>query len=246
MKLQGKIAVVTGGSRGIGKATCIDFAKEGASIAVIFNKELVQADKVVEEVKKLGREAISIKCDVSSEEEVKNMTDKVIKKFGRIDILVNNAGIVLDVPFRERTVAQWKKTLEVNLIGSFLCAKYLSPIMIKQKYGKIVNISSNNAFAGYGMDSVDYDASKAGIVILTKDLSRDLGPYVNVNCVAPGWVDTDMNKNLSKDYMDSEAKKADVQRIGTPEEIAKVVTFLASDDASFIDAETIVVDGGYK
>ena len=118
--------------------------------------------------------------------------------------------------------------------------------MVKQKYGKIINISSNNAFAGYGIEAIDYDASKAGVVILTKDLSRELGPYVNVNCVAPGWVETDMNKNLPKDYMESEAKRADVRRIGKPEEIAKVVLFLASDDSSFISAETIVVDGGYK
>lgn len=152
--------------------------------------------------------------------------------------------------FRLRTVplniGRKPSRLIYNLIGAFLCAKYLSPYMVKQKYGKIVNISSNNAFAGYGMDSVDYDASKAGIVILTKDLSRELGPYVNVNCVAPGWVDTDMNKYLSKEYMEGEAKRADVQRIGKPEEIAKVVLFLASDEASFITAETIVVDGGYK
>lgn len=246
MKLQGKVAVVTGGSRGIGRASCIELAKEGADVAVVFNKASKEADEVVTQIKKIGRDAIAIKCDVSKEEDVKQMTKQLIEKFGRVDILINNAGIVFDVPFKDRTVEQWKKTLEVNLIGAFLCAKYLSPYMVKQKWGRIVNISSNNAFAGYGMDSVDYDASKAGMVIMTKDLSRELGPYVNVNCVAPGWVDTDMNKYLPKDYMEGERKRSDVQRIGTPEEIAKVVLFLTSDDASFVTAETIVVDGGYK
>jgi len=246
MKLQGKVAVVTGGSRGIGRATALEFAEEGSDVAVIYNKAEKEANKVVASIKQKGQEAVAIKCDVSKEEEVKKMVKSVIGKFGKVDILVNNAGIVFDVPFKDRTVEQWEKTLGVNLIGAFLCAKYLSPYMVKQKYGKIINVSSSNAFAGYGMDSVDYDASKAGMVILTKDLSRGLGPYVNVNCVAPGWVETDMNKYLSKDYMENEAKRADVQRIGRPEEIAKVILFLASDDSSFVTAETIVVDGGYK
>lgn len=244
MKLQNKIAVVTGGSRGIGRATCIELAKEGADVAVIFNKESGEAKKVVSKIEKLGRRAVAIMCDVSDEKQVKNMSDEVAEKFGHVDILVNNAGIVFDVPFKDRTVEQWKKTLDVNLIGTYLCCRYISPYMAKQKYGRIVNISSTNAFGVYMMDSVDYDASKAGVIALTKDLAGELGPYITVNSVAPGWVDTDMNKFLSKEYLESARKRTILQKIAKPEEIAKVVLFLASDDSSFITAQTIVADGG--
>lgn len=246
MKFKNKVAVVTGGSRGIGRATALEFAKEGANVVVVFTKASKEAEDVVSSIKSNGQEALAIKCDVSIEDEVRKMAGTVIDKFGRVDILVNNAGIVFDVPFKERTVEQWKKTIDVNLIGTFLCVKYLVPQMVKQKYGKIVNIASTNAFAGFGTDSIDYDASKAGVVIITKDLARDFGPYINVNCVAPGWVYTDMNKYLSDEYMKDEAKRTDLKRIGKPEEIARVVVFLASDDASYVTGETIIVDGGYK
>ena len=246
MRFKDKAVVITGGSRGIGKATALEFAKEGADVAIIYNQAVHEAEKVVDAIKKMGQDAVAIKCDVSNEKDVEAMVNETVNKFGHVDILVNNAGIVIDVPFKDRTVEHWKKTLNVNLIGTFLCIKYLAPLMVKQKYGKIVNISSNNAFVGFGCDSVDYDASKAGIVIMTKDMAGEFGPYINVNCDAPGWVDTEMNKDLSKEYMKKEAKRAYLQRIAKPEEIAKIVLFLASEDASFITGEIVIADGGYR
>jgi len=246
MRFEGKVVVVTGSSRGIGRATALEFAKEGADVVVVYNKAIKEANEVVDAIKKMGRESLAIKCDVASEKEVKDMVSKSISTFEHVDVLVNNAGIVIDVPLKDRTVEHWKKTLDTNLIGPFLCAKYLAPFMMKQKSGKIVNIASNNAFVGFGCDSIDYDASKAGVVIMTKDMAGEFGPYINVNCVAPGWVDTDMNKDLSKEYMEKEAKRAYLQRIGKPEEIAKIVLFLASEDASYITGEIIIADGGYR
>lgn len=243
-KLENKVAIVTGSSRGIGKATALLFAKEGAKVVVNYSKSENEANAVVNEIKKLGSDATAIKCDVSKEEQVKQMIEKTIKKFGRIDILVNNAGIVFDVPFAERTVEQWKRTLEVNLIGVFLCSKYAAPYMKKQG-GKIVNISSNNGLDVPSPTSIDYNASKAGIVILTKDLAKELAPTIQVNSVAPGWVDTEMNKNIPKDFIKEEIKKISLKRFAKPEEIAKVILFLASDDASYMTGSILKVDGGY-
>jgi 3-oxoacyl-[acyl-carrier protein] reductase len=246
MKLQNKVAVVTGGSRGIGRATVLEFAKEGADIVIVYNKASKEADEVAASIKKLGREAIVVKCDVSNEEDVKEMARQTIDKFGRVDILVNNAGIVFDIPFKEKTVEQWRKTLDINLVGTFLCCKYFSPYMLKHKSGQIVNISSINGIDAVSASSMDYDASKAGMIAMTKSLAEELVPYVRVNTIAPGWVDTDINAGLPKEYMASEAQKACLKRIARPEEIAKVVLFLASDDASYITRSVITVDGGYK
>ncbi len=234
MKLKNKVALITGSSRGIGKATALLFAKEGAKVIVNYSKSDKEANAVANEIKNLGSDAIAIKCDVSSEEQVKEMIEKAINKFGRIDILVNNAGIVFDVPFAERTVEHWKRTLEVNLIGVFLCSKYAAPHMKKQKHGKIVNVSSTNAIDSFNPDAMDYDASKAGVVILTRDLAKELAPAIRVNSVAPGWVDTEMNKQLPKDFVKKEIRKIYLKRFAKPEEIAKVILFLASDDASYI------------
>lgn len=207
MQFKNKVVIVTGSGKGIGRATALLFAKEGAKVAVNYSKSETDAKSLVSEIKKLGSNAISIKCDVSKEDEVKQMVEKTIKTFGKIDILVNNAGIVFDVPFAERTVEQWKRTLDVNLIGTFLCAKYVAPYMKKQNGGKIVNVSSTNGIDSFCPSSMDYDASKAGIIILTKDLAKELAPTIQVNSVAPGWVDTDFNKTLSKEFIEEENKK---------------------------------------
>ncbi len=245
MKLKGKVALITGSSRGIGKATSLLFAKEGAKVVVNYIKSEKDAKDVVAEIKKLGSEAIAVKCDVSDEEHVKKMIEKTVSTFGKIDILINNAGIVFDIPFIERTVEHWKRTLEVNLIGTFLCSKYAARHMKKQNGGKIVNIASTNAIDSFNPDAIDYDASKAGVVILTRDLAKELAPTIQVNCVAPGWVDTDINKALPKEYVKQEAQKIYMKRFARPEEIAKAILFLASDDASFITGSTLKVDGGY-
>ena len=245
MRLKNKVALITGSSRGIGRAIALRFAQEGANVVVNYLSSEKEALAVVKEIKKIGSDAIAIRCDVSQENEVKGMIGKIVKEFGKIDILVNNAGIVYDVPLFKKTLEQWKRTLEVNLIGVFLCSKYASEYMLKQSTGVIVNISSTNGINTGSPDSADYDASKSGVISLTKNLAKELSPKIRVNCIAPGWIDTDMNKNLPKDFVKQEKEKIFVKRFGKPEEIAVVALFLASDDASFVTGSTIVVDGGH-
>jgi 3-oxoacyl-[acyl-carrier protein] reductase len=246
MRFKDKVVLITGASRGIGKATALSFAKEGAKIIVNYHNAEKEANEVIKEISKIGTEAIAVKCDVSKEEEVKKMISDGIKKFGKIDILVNNAGIVFDVPLFEKTLEQWNRTLGVNLIGVFLCSKYATPHIKKQKSGAIINISSTNGLDTLSTESADYDASKAGVISLTKNLASELAPNIRVNCIAPGWISTDINKGLPKDYVAEETEHILMKRFGKPEEIAKAVLFLASDDASFITGTTLVVDGGYS
>ncbi len=245
MRFKDKVVLITGASRGIGRSTALLFAKEGAKVIVNYQKAEKEANEVVREISKIGSEAIVLKCDVSKEEEVKKMIFEGIKKFGRIDVLVNNAGIVFDVPLFEKTLDQWTKTLGVNLIGVFLCSKYVAAHMKKQKSGVIINISSTNGIDTLNTESADYDASKTGVISLTKNLASELAPNIRVNCIAPGWVGTDINKGLPKDYVAEETEHILMKRFGKPEEIAKAVLFLASEDASFITRTTLVVDGGY-
>ena len=245
MKLKDKVALITGASRGMGRATALLFAKEGAKIIVNYNKSEEKANEVVEDIKKAGSDAIAVKCDVSEEEEVKSMVKQSIDKFGRIDILVNNAGIVFDVPFAEKTAEQWRRTLDVNLLGVFLCSKYISEHMLKQGNGKIINIASTNGIDAFSPEAMDYDASKAGVIIMTRGLAAELAPKIRVNCVAPGWVDTEMNKDLPKDFIEEEKEKIYLKRFADPEEIAKTTLFLASDDSSFITGSIFKIDGGY-
>ena len=189
-------------------------------------------------------ETLVIKADVSNEEQVKNMIQEIINKFGRIDVLVNNAGIVIDKEFEDRTVEDWKRTLEVNTIGTFLVSKYVSENMMKNKSGKIINISSTNGINTFFPSSIDYDASKAAIINLTYNLAIQFAPYINVNAVAPGWVNTEMNKELPEDLIKEETEKIYKKRFAKPEEIAKVICFLASEDAEYINGTVIKVDGG--
>jgi 3-oxoacyl-[acyl-carrier protein] reductase len=245
MRFKDKVVLITGSSRGIGKATALLFAREGAKVIINYHNAEKEANEVVKEISRIGSEAIAIKCDVSKEEEVKKMVLEGVKKFGKIDILVNNAGIVFDVPLFEKTIEQWNRTLGVDLIGVFLCSKYVAPYLKKQKSGAIINISSTNGIDTLSTESADYDASKAGVISLTKNLASELAPNIRVNCIAPGWINTDINKGLPKDYVAEEIKHILMKRFGKPEEIAKSVLFLASDDASFITGTTLVVDGGY-
>jgi 3-oxoacyl-[acyl-carrier protein] reductase len=242
MDFKDKVVLITGSSRGIGKATAIAFAKEGAKVIINCNDSSKEAESTLEEVQSLGNEAIFVKADVASEKEVKEMVEEIVKRFGRIDILVNNAGIVFDAPFAKKTVEQFKKTLDVNLVGMFICAKAVIPHM---KKGKIINISSTNGIDSQSPDSIGYDASKAGVIAFTKALAEELAPNILVNCIAPGWVNTKMNKDLPKAYVKSETTKTWLKRFAKPSEIAKPILFLASDDASFITGETLIVDGGY-
>lgn len=241
-----KVVLVTGSSRGIGKAIVTDFAQNGYDVVINYIKEDNQAKKLKKKLEKdYNIKALTIKADVSNENEVQKMIDTIINEFGRIDVLVNNAGIAIDKEFEDRTVEDWKNTLDVNLIAPFIVSKYVGNEMLKNKSGKIINISSTNGIDAFFPTSIDYDASKAGLINLTHNLAIQFAPYINVNCVAPGWVNTDMNKNLPKDLIEEETNRIYKKRFAEPSEIAKVVTFLASDDADFINDEIIKVDGGY-
>lgn len=241
-----KIALVTGSSRGIGKAIVTDFAEKGYNVVINYKKEDKEAQSLKEELERVYNiKALTIKADVSDENEVKNMIEQIISEFGKIDVLVNNAGIAIDKEFEDRTVEDWKLTLNTNLIAPFIVSKYVGNEMLKNRSGKIINISSTNGIDAFFPTSIDYDASKAALINLTHNLAIQFAPYINVNCVAPGWVNTDMNKELPKEIIEEETSKIYKKRFAEPSEIAKVVTFLASDDADFINDEVIKVDGGY-
>lgn len=247
MKFKNKVVLITGSSRGIGKATALAFAEEGAKVIVNYSKSKEEAEDVAAEIKEKGSDAITVKCDVSDSKDVKTLVDKSIQKFGRIDILVNNAGIVAPKEFSRLTAEDWEKTFRTNLIGVFLCAQAVAPRMKKQKYGKIINISSIRGIDHCARPGVfDYNASKAGVINFTKTLAKELAPFINVNSVAPGWVETEMNKKIDRAFRKTETEKTCLKRFAAPSEIAKAVLFLGSDDASYITGHLLVVDGGYS
>lgn len=246
MNFKNKVVLVTGSSHGIGKATIIEFAKKGCNVIINYNQSKKEALALKKQIESLYPiKVLAIKADISNEEEVINMINKIISTFGRIDILVNNAGIAIDTTFEDKTKENFQKILDVNLIGTFLVSKYASIYMLKQKHGKIINVSSTNGIDTYYPYSLDYDASKAGLISLTHNLSKQLAPYVNVNCVCPGWVNTPMNNDLDSEYIKEEIAKINLRRFARPEEIAKVILFLASEDASYVNNAIIRVDGGY-
>ena len=244
LEFKDKVVLVTGSSRGIGRSIAIAFAKEGANVVINYKTSEIDAEVAYEIISSYGNQCMSIKADVSNENNVKSMIDMIINKFGRIDILVNNAGIAIDSDFDDKTTSNWKKTMDTNVIGPFLTSKYAGKIMMDQKYGKIINISSTNGINTIYPYSADYDASKAALINLTKNLAVQFAPYVNVNSVAPGWVDTDMNQDLPKSYLRDEKEKILLKRFAEPEEISNVVLFLASDKSRYITSEIITVSGG--
>ena len=246
MNFKDKVVLVTGSSRGIGRSIVVKFAKEGANVIVNYKTNDREAQTITEIISSYENECICIKADVSKEKDVKRMIETIIEKFGRIDILVNNAGIAIDNDFQNRSIKDWQETLNTNLIGVFLTSKYAGKYMLENKYGKIINMSSTNGIDTIYPYSIDYDASKAGLINLTKNLAIEFAPFINVNAVAPGWVNTGMNDDLSKSYLKAEMEKILLKRFAEPEEIADVVLFLASDKARYIDGETIRVDGGIK
>lgn len=242
---ENKVALVTGSSKGIGRAIAINLAKKNCDVIIHYNNSYNEALITKEECEKYNVKTLLVKADLSSEEDIKNMMNEIMNHFEKIDILVNNAGMAIDTLFEEKNKDNFMKTLEVNLVGTFLVSKYVSELMIKNKYGKIVNISSTNGIDKYFPMCLDYDASKAGIISLTHNLALQLAPYVNVNCVAPGWIGTENElKDIDREYQKLEEEKIFVKRIGTPEEVANVVTFLVSDEASYINNTIIRVDGG--
>lgn len=240
-----KVALVTGSSKGIGRATIKEFASHNYDVVINYNANKKEAEELQKEIEsKYNVKVMVIKGDVSNEEEVKLMIDLVIDKFNRIDVLVNNAGIAIDTLFEDKTVKNFRRTLDVNLIGTFLVSKYASKFMLKEKAGVIINVSSTNGIDTFYPMSLDYDASKAGVISLTHNLALELAPYIRVNAIAPGWVNTSMNENLDNEFNEVEIDKILLKRFAEPEEIAKVIYFLASDDASYINNAVIRVDGG--
>jgi len=243
--MSNKVALVTGSSRGLGRAIVVELAKCGYDVVINYNNSESRAKEVNEEVKKYGVKSLVIKCDISNEEEVKNMVNQTIDEFGKIDVLVNNAAVCIDSLYQDKTVDNFKKTLDTNVIGTFLVSKYVGDIMYENKYGKIVNVSSTNGINTYFPMCLDYDASKASIISLTHNLAMQYAPYVNVNAVAPGFIATETEiNNMDEEFIKSEEEKIFLRRMGKEEEVAKVVKFLVSDDSSYINSEVIRVDGG--
>lgn len=240
-----KTVLVTGASSGIGREVVRLFAKNNYNVVITYNSDKKCALELESEVNS-GNNTLVLKCDISNEEDIIKMVNSVRDKFNSIDVLVNNAGIAIDTTFEDKTKANFMKILEVNLVGTFLVSKYVSEIMLKNKNGRIINISSTNAIDSYYVESLDYDASKAGIISLTHNLANYLSPYVNVNCVCPGWVDTRMNSDISLEFRKKQEDKILLGRFANPREIANVVYFLSSEEASYINDSIIKVDGGVK
>ncbi len=246
MDFHGKVVWVTGSSSGIGEATIKEFASLGADVVIHYYQHKEQAESIEKFIQSHYQvETLLVQGDVANEEDVKRMVEEVLNKFGQIDVLVNNAGIAIDTMFEDKTVDNFRRTLDVNLIGTFLMGKYIGKIMFNQKTGRIINISSTNGIDTVYPESIDYDASKAGVLSLTKNLAIQYAPYVLVNTLAPGWVNTPMNQELDSEMIEAEEKKILLGRFASPEEIAHVVVFLASDKASYINASVLRVDGGF-
>ena len=246
INLNNQVVIITGGSRGIGASAAILFAKSGADVVITYTKNAKSAKAVVNTVKKLGRAGFAIKADVSKPESAKKVIDQTMKKFDHIDILVNNAGIWTYGLIGSMSEKVWKETMRVNLDGMFYMTNAVVPFMKQQRSGKIINISSTAGQRGEAEHS-HYAASKGGMISFTKAIATELGPFnINVNSVAPGWVDTDLNDSVFSDkkYKEEERKKIPIQRIPTPDDIAGPILFLASDLARHITGEILNVNGG--
>lgn len=238
---------VTGSSRGLGRSIVLEYAKNGNDVVINYNnseKEAFELKNYVENTYKV--KALVIKCDISKEEEIDCMIEEIYKEFGHLDILINNASIALDQDFTLKTKEDFMKTLEVNLVGTYLLSKKIGLKMLERKTGNIINISSNNGLDTPYPESIDYDASKAGVISLTHNLANYFAPYIRVNTICPGWINTDMNKDLDEDFIKEELDKILLGRFAEPSEIANLAYFLGTDKASYINDSIIRIDGGVK
>ncbi|RKD28054.1 3-oxoacyl-[acyl-carrier-protein] reductase [Caminicella sporogenes] len=244
MNLSGKTAIVTGGSRGIGKAIALKLAEKGADIVVNYTSNFEKAQEVVEKIKSMGRKAIAIKADVSNPDDVANLVKEVSKNFESIDILVNNAGITRDGLLIRMKDEDWDKVININLKGTYLCTKLVGKKMMKQRSGKIINVASVVGIIG-NAGQANYSASKAGVIGFTKSAAKELAARgITVNAVAPGFIETEMTDKLPADVIENYKKNIPIARFGKPEDVANVVAFLASEEANYITGQVINVDGG--
>jgi len=244
LELEGKVAIVTGGSRGIGASIAIELAKEGVDVAINYRKSEEQAKQVRETVESLGRRCLPVRADTSSFQDAQDMVQKVVEELGRLDILVNNAGVNWDGVVWKMSEEQWDTVININLKGYFNYIRAVAPIFKEQKYGKIINMTSINGLRGkFGQSN--YSAAKAGIIGLTKAVAKELGRYnINVNAVAPGMILTEMYETVPEEIKQQAISEIVLGRGGKPEEVAWVVVFLASERARHITGEVIKVDGG--
>ena len=244
-RLEGKVAIVTGASRGIGRSIATRFADEGAKVVVNYLANTASADAVVDGIRQAGGDAFAVAADVSNNTDVQRLVQGTLDRFGRVDILVNDAGVMVAKGVLETTEDDWDRTIGVNLKGAYLCSKAVAPIMIRQQGGTIINISSNSGlYHPSAMRFTEYVVSKAGMNGLTKAMALALGPHVTVNAICPGWIRTDMVEMIDPAVQQRILDETALGRWGTPDDIASSAVFLASSEASFITGELLIVAGG--
>jgi 3-oxoacyl-[acyl-carrier protein] reductase len=244
-RLEGKVAIVTGASRGIGRSIALRFAGEGARVVVNYRNRSSEADAVVDTIRQAGGEAVAMAADVSSSADVQRLVEWTVEQYGRIDILVNDAGVMVAKGLFETTEDDWDQTIDINLKGAYLCSKAVAPIMIRQEGGTIINMSSNSGlYHPSAMRFTEYVVSKAGMNGLTKAMALALGPHVTVNAICPGWIRTDMVEIIEPEVQQRILDETALHRWGTPDDIASSAVFLASDEAAFITGELLIVAGG--
>ena len=242
--LEGHVALITGASRGIGRAIALRLASEGAKIAVNFNSGQAPANELVDEISAQGGDAIALQADVADEAQVKDMVAAVRKQWNRLDVLVNNAGVRNDRLLMRMTTSEWDDTLNVNLRGAFFCTKAVLPLMVRQRRGRIINMSSVVGVAG-NPGQANYAASKAALIGLTKSVAKEVARRnITANALAPGYILTGMVEELSEDLKAQVLSRVPMNRLGVPEDIAGIVAFLCTDEASYITGQVIRIDGG--
>jgi len=243
-ELEGKVSLVTGASRGLGKAIALKLAVMGSKVAVNYTASEDQAKSVVSEIESKGGEAILVKADISETDAVKAMTREIVDKWSKIDILVNNAGIAKDNLILRMSDSAWDDVINTNLRGAYLCAKFALRTMMDQPWGRIINISSLAGLVG-NVGQTNYSAAKGGLIAFTKSLAREVGSRnITVNAIAPGFIVSDMTDKLPQDMKDNILSRVALNRFGTPQDVAELAAFLASERSGYITAQVICIDGG--